>query len=145
LNTLLPGRPRSYIQLGCHVFQVLEIFLDLVESGRRVEFDDYFQPVPSSVTSRSTLLTYCGAILVRFNEFAQKVAALDPRAKANVYYGEQTIHEFLERSVWHAAQHTRQIQVLVEKSIGPVSNGLQHSDLEGLPLPDHIYDDKVAL
>ncbi len=37
LETLLPARPRSYRQLAAHIFQIIEVFLDLVEHGRRAE------------------------------------------------------------------------------------------------------------
>jgi hypothetical protein len=62
---------------------------------------------------------------------------------ADVYYGEQTLHEFLERSVWHAAQHTRQLQLVVEKLGLKPNPALTAADLAGLPLPDHVWDDKL--
>ncbi len=38
----------------------------------------------------------------------------DWSARADVYYGEQTMHEFLERTVWHAGQHVRQFMWVLE-------------------------------
>src|SRR5688572_6733444 len=44
LDVELPNRPRSYKQLGCHIFQIVDVFVDLAQTGRRVEFEDYLQP-----------------------------------------------------------------------------------------------------
>ena len=57
--------------------------------------------------------------------------------------GEQTLHEFLERSVWHAAQHTRQLQLVVEKLGLTPDPPLTVAQLAGLPLPDNVWDDKL--
>ena len=38
----------------------------------------------------------------------------------DVYYGPQSAHDLLERTVWHAAQHLRQLYVLAgELGVGP--------------------------
>ena len=34
--------------------------------------------------------------------------------KADVYYGAQTLHDYLERTTWHAGQHTRQLMWMME-------------------------------
>src|ERR1700676_1941680 len=144
LDSLLPDRPRSYRQLATHVFQIIEVFLDLVEHGRRVEFASYNQEIPEHVTSCEELIRFGKDVQERFNAWWKRNGfSTDMAAHADVYYGEQTLHEFLERSVWHAAQHTRQLQLVVEK-LGLVPNPpLSAADLAGLPLPDHVWDDNL--
>jgi glutaredoxin/uncharacterized damage-inducible protein DinB len=144
LDALLPDRPRSYRQLAAHIFQIIEAFLDLVEHGRRVEFVTYNQDIPAHITSGEELVRFGKDVQERFNAWWRRNGPrTDMTARADVYYGEQTLHEFLERSVWHAAQHTRQLQLVVEK-LGLTPNPpLTVADLAGLPLPDNVWDDKL--
>lgn len=145
LDSVLPSRPRSYKQLGCHVFQIIDLFVELVENGRRVEFDDYFQPVPPHVVSTETLQAYGSAIRSRFDDWSSRAGLVNFAARADVYYGEQTLHEFLERSVWHAAQHTRQVEAVVQKLGLPTDGGIDPRDFVGLPMPENVYDDKIMI
>ena len=146
LSKLLPGRPRSYKQLGAHIFQIVECFLDLVEKGERLEFTHFLRDVPPSVVTRADLLRFAEGIQSRFTEWWEHDGkTTDFSVTADVYYGEQTLHQYLERSVGHFAHHTRQLQVVVHKLGLPTGDGLRHEDLAGLPLPEDVYDDKVKL
>jgi len=51
----------------------------------------------------------------------------------------------MERTAWHAAQHTRQLAAVLETLDIKTADALSESDLSGLPLPDHVYDDQVPL
>ena len=116
LDTMLPNRPQTYRQLACHVFQIVEAFLDLVEDGKRLEFAAYVQDVPAHVHDRDGLIAFGSAIAQHYvHWFSTMGNSADWKARANVYYGEQTLHEFLERTTWHAAQHTRQLQMIVAR------------------------------
>jgi len=144
LETLLPDRPRSYRQLAAHIFQIIEVFLDLVEHGRRVEFASYNRGIPAHVRSGEELVRFGVDVQERFNAWWKRSGpGTDMAAHADVYYGEQTLHEFLERSVWHSAQHTRQLQLVVEKLGLVPTPPLTAADLAGLPLPDNVWDDKL--
>jgi hypothetical protein len=51
------------------------------------------------------------------------------------------VHEVLERSAWHPAQHARQLMLLLE-DLGIEPQGrLSAQDLAGLPLPEKAWDD----
>ena len=145
LDRLLPKRPRPYRQLVAHIAQIIEAFLDLVECQKRLEHPAYEQEVPRDATNREQLIGFVAAIQQRFdNWWSQRGADTDFSVPADVYYGEQTLHEFLERSTWHACQHTRQLQLVVE-NLGLVPNGpLTPGNLAGLPLPSHVWDDELA-
>jgi glutaredoxin len=55
-------------------------------------------------------------------------------------FGHVTLHEILERGVWHAAQHTRQVQYFLHDRLGvEVVAPLTDADLAGLPLPEGIH------
>lgn len=145
LERFLPSRPRRYRELVAHIAQIIEAFLDFVECAKRLELAAYNQDVPAHVTNRQELIDFVAAIQRRFDHWwSQHAADTDFVASADVYYGEQTLHEFLERSTWHAMQHTRQLQLVVEK-LGIAPDGpLTDADLAGLPLPSHVWDDELA-
>ncbi len=55
------------------------------------------------------------------------------------YYGQRTAHDVIERTTWHAAQHTRQLMLMLESyGISP-ENPLTEADLAGLPVPDEVW------
>lgn len=145
LDTMLPNRPQSYRQLACHVFQIIEAFLDLAEHGKRLEFAAYVQDVPAEIHDRAGLVAFGAGIAGRYAAWWDESGmATDWRAPADVYYGAQTMHEFLERTTWHGAHHARQVQMLVT-TFGLVVDGpLTEADLAGLPVPVQVWDDKVA-
>jgi hypothetical protein len=45
----------------------------------------------------------------------------------------------LERMVWHAAQHTRQLMLMLECAGVQPDRPLTADDLRGLPLPDDVW------
>ena len=145
LDALLPDRPRSYRQLVAHIAQIIEAFLDLVEHGKRLEYAAYNQDVPPHVRSKQDLLDFVDRERERFRAWwLAHGNAFDFSRTADVYYGTQSLHEFLERSTWHSAQHTRQLTLVVEK-LGLQPDGpLGAAELAGLPLPDHAWDDKLV-
>ena len=57
------------------------------------------------------------------------------------YFGEHPLHVVLERTVWHPAQHTRQLMLVLESlGIAP-DRPLGAADLAGLPLPAKAWDE----
>jgi hypothetical protein len=51
------------------------------------------------------------------------------------------MHEVLERTAWHCAQHTRQLMMLLEMLDIAPNGPLTPADLAGLPLPEKVWDD----
>src|SRR6185437_9462606 len=96
-------------------------------------------------TTVAALTGFVSGVRRRFEAwFAPHGAATDFARPADVYYGKQTLHEFLERTAWHAGQHTRQLQ-LVLTGLGIEPNGaLGAADFAGLPMPSHIWDDELT-
>jgi hypothetical protein len=144
LDLQLPDRPRSFRQLVAHIAQIVEAFLDLVEHGKRLEYAAYNQDVPAAVTSKADLLSFVESARHRLQSWwRDRGHALDYSANADVYYGTQSLHEFLERSTWHSAQHTRQLALVVEGLGIRPDRPLGDAELAGLPLPTHAWDDKL--
>ena len=61
------------------------------------------------------------------------------------YYGERTMLSVLERTAWHAAQHCRQLQAVVENCGIEPDGALGDRELGGLPLPENIYDNEIDM
>jgi glutaredoxin len=146
LDSKLPNdRPQTYRELACHVFQITDAFLNEVEHGRRLEFADYAGVIPSEIDTREKLLAFGDATRARLAAwwaFAGKTT--DFSRRADVYYGEQTLHEFLERTGWHSAQHARQLAMIIETEGMVPLRKLTEQDLAGLPVPQNVWDDKLV-
>ena len=141
LKTQLPNRPRSYADLAFHIFNIADAFLEH-EAGLPLTFDAYNRVPAPDMQTRIALQTYGQDVRRRLSEwFAGPGASRDWETTADVYYGEQTMHEFLERTTWHAGQHTRQlVWVLQRLGIEPQCQ-LGPETFEGLPMPENVWDD----
>jgi hypothetical protein len=146
LGRCLPGSPRTYRQLVAHIPQIFEAFLETVEEGRHFEYAAYFRDVPADVVAPADLAAFAQGLNRRFAAWWRRDGGkVDFSARADVYYGDVSVHEFFERTLWHAAHHARQLAELVKKLGLSAEGRLTDADLAGLPLPDHVYDDKIQL
>ena len=108
LDDLTPGRPRSYAQLTYHLFNVVDAWLEH-EAGIPLHETAYKRYPEPGTMSREEILAYGADVRRRLASWwEQSKANTDWQGKANVYYGDVTRHEFLERTTWHSGQHSRQ-------------------------------------
>lgn len=141
LQTQLPNRPRTYADLAFHIFNIADAFLEH-EAGVPLTFDAYNRVPPPKMQTKVALATYGQDVRRRLDAwFASCGASRDWNAKADVYYGEQTMHEFLERTTWHAGQHTRQLMWVLERLGVNPERPLGPELFEGLPMPESVWDD----
>lgn len=145
LVTHLPGRDRTYLDLGYHIFVIPEAFL-ISARGGTLTYDMFERRPPSDIATGLAVSVY--GELVR-QDFAAWWIETGKGERLPVqlatYYGEQLVPDLLERTAWHAAQHTRQLAAVLETLGIETEDDLSDSDLAGLPLPDHVYDDQVPL
>ena len=141
LAQMLPNRPRSFAQLGWHIANIADAFLEH-EDGIPLTFESYMRVPAEPQATRGKLVAYCEDMRGRMSAwFDGPGRACDWSARADVYYGEQTMHEFLERTVWHAGQHVRQFMWVLEgRGIAP-ENPLGREVFDGLPMPEGIWDE----
>ena len=144
LDNVLPGRPRSYRQLCYHVFNIPEVFLDHVEHDAPYTYEALKSILPAGMETKADLLAHGAAIGERFAAWwAREGEATDFTQPGNVYYGEVTLHEVLERTGWHSGQHTRQIILMLREKLGIEPDApLIDADFAGLPLPKNIWDNE---
>ena len=140
LDDQLPGRPRSYAQLAWHLFNVVDAFLEH-EQGIPLQAAAYNR-VPAPGTSRQQILDYGADVRTRFEAWWQAAnTRTDWAHRAEVYYADVSRHEFLERTTWHAGQHSRQLMWILEDKlhIGP-DRPIDPVTWNGLPMPEKVWD-----
>jgi hypothetical protein len=139
---LLPHRPRSYAQLGYHIF-IADAFLEHEVGGLPLKEGAYGRVPPPEMDTKVKILAYGRDVLRRFEIWwAGPGRTTDFSRKARVYYGDVTLHDYLERTTWHSGQHVRQlVMVLGMLSIEPDRPPRQELFAD-LPMPDKVWDDE---
>ena len=140
LGDQLPGRPRSYAQLGWHLFNVVDAFLEH-ERGIPLQATAYNR-VPALGTTGQQVLAYGDDVRMRFDAWWRSAKTnTDWNGRANVYYGDVSRHEFLERTTWHAGQHARQLMwILADKLQIVPDRPIDPATWTGLPMPEKVWD-----
>jgi hypothetical protein len=143
LSRLLPNRPRSYAQLAYHIFNIADAFLEHEVQGLPLKEGAYSRVPPPEMKSKAQILAYGQDVLDRFTRWWKDAgASTNFNRKASVYYGDVTLHEYLERTTWHSGQHVRQMMmVLGLLGIAP-DRPIGNETFEGLPMPDKVWDDE---
>lgn len=135
------NRNRPIRALAFHVFRIVEGFLESMQDGKELTYDRIMRDdAPASLTPED-LARYGESVLQR----AQAWWAAHPdkccAGPVRTYFGEHALHVVLERTVWHPAQHTRQLMLILESlGIAP-ERPLTPDDLAGLPLPEKAWDE----
>lgn len=121
-----------------HVFRVAEMGLEAAQ-GIELEFEGFNDVPPAEWTAGDIAawgLQVRERILAWWKE--QKDTTLD--FTVPTYYGQRPMHDVLERTAWHAAQHTRQVMLMLESHGVQPDRPLTSEDLAGLPVPDEVWD-----
>ena len=140
LSTMLPNRPRSYRDLAAHVFMIVEAFVAETEGDPLTEAK-YLAPAPDHVRTPAEIVAFGEGVRNRFEAWWNR-GGHDFARPAKVYYGKQTLHDFMERTAWHSGQHTRQLALVLEKlGLAPDAK-LTEADFAGLPMPANVWDDE---
>jgi hypothetical protein len=141
LANVLPNRPRSWRVLAHHVFQIPVAFLEMEEKGTRLEYEVMVAPPPEDRTTGAAIAGFGEAVRERFAGWWARRSGADFTQRVDTYFGGTSRHEMLERTVWHSAQHVRQLAALLE-SIGIAPDRpLGAAEIRDLPLTDRIWDE----
>jgi glutaredoxin len=139
LDGPIANRPRTVGQLVFHTYSIPESFLEH-EAGTPMES---YEPEPEWANlSTDALVTYGRHVRVRLRDWYEGPRRdRDWSAQADVYYGDPTVHEYFERTTWHAGQHARQLQWLLEERFDRDPAPLDPALWEGLPMPEQVWSD----
>ncbi len=135
----VPERARTVRDFAYHIFQVPDAFLQTVIDG----IPDW--TVVANVDAPATINT--AEILVYAEDKKRRITqwwdALEDRSCSRplkMFYGEHSLHSFLERSVWHSAQHTRQLLWWSNENGISLTKQLTPEILQGLPIPTGLWE-----
>jgi uncharacterized damage-inducible protein DinB len=131
-----PGRDRSLHQLAYHLFRLSLAYRDAMLEQRLPE--TWLQEMaPAGLPDGPALAGYGSAVRAALRGWFGTEGAVV--GTVETYYGAQTAHELLERTVWHAAQHLRQIHALLDEAGAPPPEPLDPALLVGLPIPQSLW------
>jgi glutaredoxin len=135
-----PGRDRSIRDLAYHVHQIPEAFLEAVEHGDPELAGHYNQPPPAGIETPGQIRDFGQKIEKRLRAWWAALPDRSCRQTVKTYYGERPLHELLERSAWHSAQHARQLIAVLERFGIAAEDPLTAQDYAGLPLPAGLWE-----
>jgi uncharacterized damage-inducible protein DinB len=133
-----PERKRTVRDLAFHVYRVGLSFIDAVDRAELPE--SWFEErAPADLVSGADVARYGALVRARIAGWFQGAGADELTRTVITYYGPQKADELLERTVWHAGQHLRQLYVLAERLGVTPPAPMPMDALEGLPLPEAIW------
>jgi glutaredoxin len=135
------NRERPKRVLAYHVFRIVEGFLESMHDGKELTYDRIMEGAPPSVATGEAIARYGEEVLKKFQAWWAANPDKSCRRPMQTYFGNHPVHVVLERTVWHPAQHTRQLMLILETlGIAP-DRPLSAADLAGLPLPEKAWDE----
>ena len=141
LGDELPNRPRSWRVVMHHIFQIPTAFLDMEETGESLVYENLITPPPENMVTSADIAEFGEAVQTRFQDWREGAQGEDFSGDVPTYFGATTRHEMLERTVWHSAQHVRQIASLLERAGVAPDRPLTQDDIRGLPLTKTVWDE----
>jgi len=143
LARMLPHRPRSYAQLAYHIFNIVDAFLEHEVQCLPLKDGVYDRVPPPEMNTKAKILNYGQDVQGRFQIWWDGPGrTTDFSRKALVYYGDVTLHEYLERTTWHSGQHVRQLVMVLEMLGIEPDRPPPKETFAGLPMPDKVWDDE---
>lgn len=136
----LPFRNRNRTPAGLtfHVSRVAEMG---IEAAHQIELlFEHFDDVPPAEWGPEDIAKWGEHVRTRLHEWWDGETDRTLAYDVPTYYGRRSMHEVLERTAWHSAQHTRQVMLMLQSQGVEVDRPLTAADLAGLPLPDEVWD-----
>ncbi len=133
------NRNRAIRVLAHHVFRIPEAFLEVVPAGP-LAYERIMKDPGADIRSGEDIARYGEAVLARFKQWWAEYPDKTCEAEMDTYFGRHSLHEVLERTVWHPAQHTRQLMLILDEFGIEPERRLAMEDLAGLPLPEKAWD-----
>ncbi len=140
LDTELPNRPRSYRALMHHIFRIPDAFLEMTR-GEKLRYEMLVTPPPADMRTTADIAAYGETVRRGVLAWWDGHADKSCRETVPTYYGDQPLHEVLERTTWHPCQHVRQLMSLLQRLGIEPDRPLGAADLAGLPLPEKVWDE----
>jgi len=138
LDSTPPERARPLRDLAYHVFRLALACVDGMDLGELPE-RWLEERAPADLRDGAAVARYGALVRGRIAGWFEGAAPGEFARTIAVYYGPQSGHDLLERTAWHAAQHLRQLHVLVGRLGVVPAAPLPVDAFAGLPLPDALW------
>lgn len=135
------NRNRPIRVLAHHVFRIVEGFLESMQDGKLLTYERIMADAPPALRSGDDIARYGEAVLARAQEWWRSYPDPSCQRPMETYFGQHPVNVVLERSVWHPAQHARQLMLILESLGIRPDRPLTAADLAGLPLPEKAWDE----
>jgi hypothetical protein len=132
------------LDLAFHLFVIPVAFLDAARGGELTE-EHFTRKPPADMRSADAVSSYGQGVRTDLQEWWDQTGADRFPGQVSTYYGQQSAHKVLERTCWHTAQHCRQLMAVLDQ-LGIEPDGpLGGAELDGLPLPEKVWDSEIPL
>lgn len=139
-TSVLPNIPRTYRDLSYHIFQVVDAFLQTVQEGLEDWTVVANVPPPERIQKKEDTVNEGQELAEKLQLWWLSLEDKSCQQSLKLFYGEHPMHQFLERSTWHSAQHTRQIIALLSDKGIQLPAKLDADDYAGLPMPKNLWE-----
>lgn len=138
LREVFRNRNRTPAGTAFHIFRVAEMGL---QAAQQIELKfEGFNDVPPESWTGDDIANWGLQVRQRLLDWWANETDRELKYLVPTYYGQRTMHDVLERTAWHAAQHTRQLIIMLESHGTHADRPLTAEDLAGLPVPDEVWD-----
>ena len=129
----LPGRERTILGLVNHIAEIGAVFIDVCGG---VSF------TATKADAETEVELSIDEVIDRTQHLNNQLVdlTLNPGTTIETYYGEQSLHAVLNRSVCHSAQHLRQLDHFLRLQDVFVESIELSSLFENLSLPNEVWD-----
>ena len=136
------NRNRAKRVLAHHIFRIVEGFLESMKDRKILSYERIMEDAtPATVRTSEDIARYGESVLARAKAWWRDYPDKTCQAPMETYFGSHPVQVVLERTVWHPAQHTRQLMLILESLGIKPDRPLSAADLAGLPLPEKAWDE----
>jgi hypothetical protein len=141
VERVIGNRDRSIRLMSHHIFRIAEAFLKTAIDDVEYRVNNAnIPPEDGNCLTGAAIAAYGEEMIARVEAWWKVLKDKSCQQKIKTFYGTPPMHQLLERSTWHSAQHTRQLIAVLER-FGIAPNGrLSADDLAGLPLPEGLWE-----
>jgi hypothetical protein len=136
---VIPNRPRLIGPFMYHIFRIGESFL-IAYDGEEYSNTLANADPPAAVQTPAQTAAYGQEIRQRLTSWWASNPDRQLEKRLKTYYGEQSAHDVFERTVWHSAQHCRQLAAVLERFGIQPDGPLGAEQTAGLPLPEGLWE-----
>lgn len=138
LGDKLPNRDRTYLTLVNHLVQIALDYVEIAHgadlTGRRAASLPEVEVEIDGLADKSTEAKHA------LRHWLQQTDEAQLQRTVVTFFGDQTLHQVLERCVWHSAQHARQLMMVLDLLGIEVEDPIVQEDFAGLPMPENVWD-----